>query len=1188
MSTVPPERAGNSTEALPASRPLADLVPPSPSTEGGTVLQATPSRAALATGPVSVEVPGYEILGELGRGGMGAVLKGRDSTLCRDLAVKVLLERCQDDPQAVGRFVEEAQIGGRLQHPGVVPVYALGQLTDGRPYFTMKLIEGRTLAALLQERIDPSRDRPRFLKVFEQVCQTTAYAHSRSVIHRDLKPLNIMVGAFGEVQVMDWGLAKALAKKEEDGGVKKEFIPAVPSGSSLVATASSFQETQAGAVLGTPAYMAPEQARGEPVDARCDVFGLGAILCVILTGQPPYSAGNAAETVGQARRGDLAEAFARLDASGADAELVGLAKACLAAEPAQRPADAGAVAEAVTAHLAGVQERLHQAELAKAAAQAKAVEERKRRRLTLVLAATVLLAVCGVGAAALWYQQDRAARAAEDARLAAEHARKAANTERDVTAALEEATAFAKQAKGLHDDPARWEAALVEARSAVMRADGVLNNGEDDTGELRSRVDAQRAELEAADRDRRMIARLEEARFQRTAAGMEGGWDNAGAITLYAVAFHDDDLDPAWLEPAEAAARINRRAIRDDLLAALADWSNIAATPQDRDRLRGVLKAADPDPTSFRNRYRMIVARKHWIGLRKLAADSEAKTQPAATLASLGRQLTATDGAAEAVEFLKEANEIHPGDFWIAFELAYASSKKEPPATDEAIRYYTAALMVRPGSPVVHNNLGVALAAKHQWDEAIAEYRKALQIQPDYAHAHNNLGNALRDKHQWDEAIAEYRKAIELKPDYADAHNNLGLALRDKHQLDEAIAEYRKAIELKPDYAHSHNNLGLALQNKGQLDEAIAEFRKAVQIQPDFVQAHNNLGLALNAKHQPDEAIAEFRKAVQIQPDYANAHYNLGLALQNKGRLDEAIAEYRKALQIQPEYADAHNNLGNVLQNKGQLDEAIAEFRKAVQIQPEYAYAHNNLGFALRAKGQLDEAIAEYRKALQIHPGYAIAHNNLGFALYDKHQPDEAIAEYRKAIELNPDCTEAHYNLAFALYAKGQSDEAIAEYRKALQIQPDLTLVHNNLGVALQNKGQWDEAIAEYRKALQIQPGYAVARNNLGNALDLAERDALLPAILRGEAEPADAVQMVRFADFCQRYKKLDAAAAHFYADAFAADPGLAEDLSSGPRYNAACAAARAGCGQGKDAAATDAKERGRWRDRRWPGCGTI
>src|SRR5262249_28924939 len=134
----------------------------------------------------------------------------RDPHLGRDVAVKVLLDGHHGHPELCQRFVEEARVAGRLQHPGVVPVYALGEAGPGRPYFTMKLVEGRTLAELLRERAAPGPKLSRFLMIFEQVCQTLAYAHSKGVIHRDLKPANIMVGAFGEVQVMDWGLAKVL------------------------------------------------------------------------------------------------------------------------------------------------------------------------------------------------------------------------------------------------------------------------------------------------------------------------------------------------------------------------------------------------------------------------------------------------------------------------------------------------------------------------------------------------------------------------------------------------------------------------------------------------------------------------------------------------------------------------------------------------------------------------------------------------------------------------------------------------------------------------------------------------------------------------------------------------------------------------------------------------------------------
>ena len=145
------------------------------------------------------------------------MLRGRDVDLGRELAVKVLLECHEGHPEMVRRFVEEAQIAGQLQHPGVVPVYELGAFADRRPYFAMKLVKGRTLAELLAAREGPGLELPRFLGVFEQTCQTIAYAHSRGVIHRDLKPSNVMVGAFGEVQVMDWGLAKVLPQ----GGVAR-------------------------------------------------------------------------------------------------------------------------------------------------------------------------------------------------------------------------------------------------------------------------------------------------------------------------------------------------------------------------------------------------------------------------------------------------------------------------------------------------------------------------------------------------------------------------------------------------------------------------------------------------------------------------------------------------------------------------------------------------------------------------------------------------------------------------------------------------------------------------------------------------------------------------------------------------------------------------------------------------------
>jgi serine/threonine protein kinase len=376
------------------------------------------SRPASPELPARDSVSGrYQLLGEIARGGMGAILKGRDADLGRDLAIKVLLEEHRDHPDIARRFVEEAQIGGQLQHPGIVPVYELGVFPDRRPYFAMKLVKGRTLAGLLESRPDPGHDRPRFLGIFEQVCQTMAYAHARGVIHRDLKPSNVMVGSFGEVQVMDWGLAKVLAS----GGAADD-ARGLPDHDPLIRTARSGSAdgaSQAGSVMGTPAYMPPEQARGEvaTIDERADVFALGAILCEVLTGRPPYVARSSAELRRMAAGAELADALGRLAACGADEELIALARRCLAPDPSDRPRDAGEVARALTAYLAGVQERLRAAELQRVEAQARAAEERKRRRAERTMAAGLLVVLAAgiAGVASQWRRAEANLQAAKTA-----------------------------------------------------------------------------------------------------------------------------------------------------------------------------------------------------------------------------------------------------------------------------------------------------------------------------------------------------------------------------------------------------------------------------------------------------------------------------------------------------------------------------------------------------------------------------------------------------------------------------------------------------------------------------------------------------------------------------------------------------------------------------------------------------
>lgn len=228
----------------------------------------------------------YADVKELGRGGMSTVREVVDQTLLRSVAMKVLDGQATLDEDVAQRFVEEAQITGQLEHPSIIPVYELGTDDEGERFLCMKLVRGQTLEEEIEQagecRLEPDQ-LARFLQIFIKVCDAIAFAHSRDVIHRDLKPSNVMVGDFGQVYVMDWGIARKTAPKNEvgEGGSKSVRVSRPPD-----------QEIdEQGALIGTPNFMAPEQVHHDPrkVDSRTDVFALGALLYAIITGSAPYT-----------------------------------------------------------------------------------------------------------------------------------------------------------------------------------------------------------------------------------------------------------------------------------------------------------------------------------------------------------------------------------------------------------------------------------------------------------------------------------------------------------------------------------------------------------------------------------------------------------------------------------------------------------------------------------------------------------------------------------------------------------------------------------------------------------------------------------------------------------------------------------------------------------------------------------
>jgi len=303
----------------------------------------------------------YDTRGVLGSGGMGEVLKVHDRLLRRDVAMKVLKGRMARHDILRKRFIEEAQATAQLAHPGIVPVHDMGELPDRRPYFIMREIEGRTLTDVIAEvhaSIDGSELKSawtfrRLIQAFHSVCETVAYAHSRGVLHRDLKPDNVLLGSFGEVMVADWGLAM-VRDLESD----KDWAPI-----DTIRGDDESGQTHAGHVLGTPDFMSPEQAHGErdAFGPPTDVWALGAILYVILTGSPPFTGDGVDQVLELVRTADV-PAPSRPGFS-APPELVETCLRAMSRKPTHRFADARLMAVAIDSWLEGARKREQALEL---------------------------------------------------------------------------------------------------------------------------------------------------------------------------------------------------------------------------------------------------------------------------------------------------------------------------------------------------------------------------------------------------------------------------------------------------------------------------------------------------------------------------------------------------------------------------------------------------------------------------------------------------------------------------------------------------------------------------------------------------------------------------------------------------------------------------------------------------------
>jgi serine/threonine-protein kinase len=901
----------------------------------------------------------YETVGELARGGVGIVFKTRDTDLGREVAMKVMRPELGTSPELLHRFVEEAQIGGQLQHPGIIPVYELGLRPDERAFFTMKLIKGGTLAELLGERAGPGENRHRLLGVFRQVCDTISYAHARGVVHRDLKPANIMVGSFGEVIVVDWGFAKVIAR----GGVADERRTLRSANDTVVRTVrtgsqGSAAESRAGSVMGTPAYMPPEQALGqiEQVDRRSDVFALGAILCEILTGDPPYRAASG-DPMLQAARSDLSDAFARLEAAHADASLVDLARTCLAPEPQDRPRDAGAVAEAVAGYMRTVAERARRAEIAAAEAEEQAVAARRHRRLGLALAAAALLAVLAGG-----WTWDRFAAAREQR---ADEARRA------VRAALGD-VATAEGGAG-PEAMEVWD----DAQRAMRRA-LELAAAPDVSPDLRAEVDqaAARQERERAADAAIVRQRASDADFLRRHMRLYIS-RHRGVLRAEKLATGDDyrrlfreylGLDVLETADEQVAAAVRESRMPRELVEALDVWATLETgyeQPQEPNgaHLVRIARLADPDP--WRDRLRAAGVAGDADALAELADTIAERIGDRVSITLLSQFLSDAGQADRALELLRKGIEHHPDGYRLLLRIAELLAwAQDPPEHGEAMGFLRAAHALEPDQ--IDPLLGLAKSQEAMGDTsaAIATRNVLLERIPDGFAIYGSQVRLYEQEGLLDKEIA----ALQDKQDDWIATTRLGIAVWQKGDIEAATEAMLRAIRLRPEDPVPHFYLAALYDRAKEWNNAVKKYADALEREPAWYSPHAGLAKVYQRAGELERAERHARRAIALSPRHLDNRQTLCSILGELCRFDEAEAEARRAIRINLLDAASWYMLSTIHFSRGQWEEARRLAEKAIECDEDYTDAYMMLSLAHLEKGRFREATQFARRAAMMPP----------------------------------------------------------------------------------------------------------------------------------------------------------------------------------------------------------------------------
>ena len=966
---------------------------------------------------------------------MGSVRAADDRDLHRGIAIKFLLA---GDAQAAEQFVEEAQITSQLQHPNIVPVYDFGRDAQGLPWLAMKHIEGHSLADIITEWRGAKRcrlgadDYATILGIFSKVCDAVAFAHSRGVIHRDIKPHNVMVGSYGEVLLVDWGLARPIgngAKNQQGSGLVRS-----------VRRESGREQTLDGDVFGTPAYMSPEQAEGRvhEVDERSDIFCLGGVLYHMLTLCPPYEGRGASDTVARAARHLLLPPRRRAPAHGISRELQAIVLKAMAARPADRYST---VAE-------------FQADLAawQSSRPTKAWRPdvftrllKWTRRHPTMTAVVVLFVIAGLAVAALGSQLN----ASEAARL------------------------FAQESADRRAEQAKW--ATLERDRAESRAQNAERSVVDLNGRVRALL-GERAEVLI----NLFQARFLEAQQRGVSITAFGESLSADERRTYLAAF--DELFEACRKAGEKPTALQwyeRGVIRHltgDLAGAIADYDESI-------RLR---------PDSVESWINRAVAKsdvKDYDGAR-WDCDEAIRLSPGGLMPLHNAAQIALDRGDDdtALSYFGRMLDIEPANADALSGRAEILDRRGNPAA--AIREYDRILQATPDNVRVLTNRGLARVRAGQLRGGLDDYDRALLLDPDCYQALVNRCYARCDSGELAGALQDANEALRLKPRESEAHYCRAHVESQAGDADSALRDVNAALSLDPahilaltlrgrlrfaigDFSGAHSDLDAALKldpgNADALNGRCAALMELGDLQGALSDADALLELLTKTAHQNETARNKNR---------AQCLTNRAQVLMRMKRCDEAAADVEEALAATPGYSPAYVARALLNQWNGSVEAAMRDCSAALDGGLDAGQRATALGvraWARRASGDAEGALSDYDDALRIRPDDVTMLCNRGSTRGALGDHDGAIRDLDAALRIKPDFGAVLVNRGLQWSAKGDLDRAAADFDRAVQVAPDLPEAWYSRGSMRQDRGDLEGANTDLEEAIRLRPRYVDA-----------------------------------------------------------------------------------------------------------------